>query len=271
MPTGKNSTLCQRVEIVAGYTTTNAATAANTATRNARPWRSHQLTQPRHRREPHAAGPAETLAEDAGRTEHQHEHEHREREHVLPLAAENGRPPVLEQTEEQTAQERAADVPDATEHGRGERLDAGQEADVVTRALEEQPEQRAARASEHPAEQERQHDDPVDVHAHQRGGAGVLRGGADAPAEPGGGHEAVERHHQDERGHDHEQLVAAHARPAEVEELVAFEHAGEAQLVAAVAQREQLLEEQRDPDGGDERRQPLGAPASQRAGRPPVP
>ena len=48
--------------------------------------------------------------------------------------------------------------------------------------------------------------------AHERGGLGVLGGGADAPAEPAAAHEPVERHHQDDRGHEDEHLVGADLR-----------------------------------------------------------
>ena len=148
-----------------------------------------------------------------GRNE-QHEDEDEEREHVLPLAAEDGGAVVLEQPEEQAAEQRAADVADAAEHRGGERLDAGEEADVVAGRLEEDGEQEPGGAGEQPAEQEREHDDAVDVDAHELGRLGVLRGGPDAAAEPAAPDELVEADHQDDGGDDHQHLVACGpARP----------------------------------------------------------
>src|SRR5205823_8210238 len=54
------------------------------------------------------AGPSQCLAEHARRPEHEHDNEHGEGEDVLPLAAEHGRPPVLEAAEEEATDQRTA-------------------------------------------------------------------------------------------------------------------------------------------------------------------
>ena len=178
---------------------------------------------------------------------------------------------VLEEAQEQAAEERAADVADATEDGCRERFDARQEPDVEPGGLEEDREQEAAGPSEDATEEERERHDPVDVHAHELRSFRILRRGADAAAEPAAPDELVKPHHQDDRGHEDQHLVRADLRVADGEHRALLEHPLRVDLLPAVAQSEELLDRQRDADGGDQRGEAGARCAGGAAGRPRVP
>src|ERR1044071_6938138 len=74
---------------------------------------------------------SEGLTEDTGGSDQQDHDEQDEGDDVLPLAAEDGRPPVLRDPEDQSAQECPTEVADPAENRGGERLDAEKEAGVL--------------------------------------------------------------------------------------------------------------------------------------------
>src|SRR5262245_32840412 len=70
------------------------------------------------------------LTEETRRPEEQDHDQQHEGHDVAPLGAEQRGPPVLRDSEHQSAEQRTAEVADATQDGGGERLDAEEEADV---------------------------------------------------------------------------------------------------------------------------------------------
>src|SRR3954471_14749495 len=100
----------------------------------------------------------------------------------MPTDPRRGGYQVLRNAEQQTADHGAADVADTAEHRGREGLDPGDEAHRV-REHEGGAEEEAGRAGERATDHEGARDGAVDVDAHQRGGGGVLRGGADTAAE----------------------------------------------------------------------------------------
>ena len=84
----------------------------------------------------------------------------------------------------------------------------------------------AGAAGHEAAEQEREHDDAVDVDAHERGRLEVLGDGPDAATEPGAAHELVEGDHHDDRADDDDDLVDADVGVEEREDDVLLEDAG---------------------------------------------
>ena len=91
----------------------------------------------------------------------------------------------LDEADHEAAERGAGDVADAAEDGRGERLEAGLEADVEHRHAEVQALDDARRARERRADEERQGDRAVDVHAHELGRVAVDGGRAHRPARVG--------------------------------------------------------------------------------------
>ena len=90
--------------------------------------------------------------------------------------------------------ESPADVSDTSENRCGEGLDARDESEVPGDLREDQSVEEAGDATEDPADEEGDGDDPVDVHAHHASGVDVLGDGPDAPTGAGRAHEVVEEH-----------------------------------------------------------------------------
>jgi hypothetical protein len=88
-----------------------------------------------------------------------------------------------------------------------------------------------------------------------------LRYGSDATAEASAAYELVERHHHDECGHDHDDLVVADVGPEEGEHRLVRDEPRERDLVCAVLepQRHQLLHRKRRTDGRDQGRESGGS------------
>ena len=115
-----------------------------------------------------------------------------ERPDVLPGAAAELAGDVLDRhgldhAEDQPADDGAVDVADAAEDRGGERLQTGEEAHPEVDVGVAQPVRDARDGGEGGAEGERDHDDAVDVDAHQPRGVGVLRRGLHRPARSGCG------------------------------------------------------------------------------------
>ena len=277
-PTGKNRTLCQYRLSRGGVPDRRTASRASSTSAlrppgqpvpSAADWLDDG--EPLQAGQPHARALPRRLAEQAARSEHQHEDEDGEGEDVLPLAPEArsrrssragraaGRP---------ASAPRMLPMPPSTAAVNA--LMPGRKP-MLNRAVSKKiAEQEARRPGQDAAEEEREHDDPVDVDAHERGRLGVLGGGADASTEPAARHEAVEGDHED-RWRPRRRAPCRCARLASPKlNTVRFSSTRwESDLSAAVAQGEELLEEERDADGGDERRQAGGvAPAQRSIGHP---
>jgi hypothetical protein len=118
----------------------------------------------------------------------------------------------------------------------------------------------ACRAGERRAEDEGDHDHPVDVDPHHRGGFAVERRRAHRLARLGALHEERQRDHQDDRTHDDDHLRDADVHLAWKREPLRPELAvlpAEAVVALELRPEDQLgrvLEEERHPEGRDQRR-----------------
>ncbi len=131
----------------------------------------------------------------------------------------------------------------------------GEALEVPDRRLEERVDQ-AARAGEHAADQEREADRRVDVDAHEARRVGLLRGRAHGLAQPAAGDER--RHQEDERErHDHGEQVAVGDRHAEDgdQHVLGVDEVGDALRRASAPEQADVLQDERDADRGDERRE----------------
>src|SRR5665811_1179428 len=111
--------------------------------------------------------------------EHQDQDEQYEGPDVLPRAATELAWDVLRRHAFDDAQDQATDhstldVPDATQDGRGEGLEAGQEAHPEVDVVVLQPLGHTGNPCQDRAQRERDHDDVVDVDAHQASSVRVL-------------------------------------------------------------------------------------------------
>src|SRR6266516_4283253 len=111
------------------------------------------------------------LAEEALRPEHQHRDQHDEDpDQVVGGTARQVLPgQVLDQPDREATDHRTLDAADPAENRGGEREDAVQEAHVGGDEVGPHTEQHARDAGQRPADDERDHDGPVRVDAHQPG------------------------------------------------------------------------------------------------------
>ena len=119
--------------------------------------------------------------------------------------------------EGQAADDGAPDVADAAEDGGGERLQAGEEAHPEVDVGDLQALRDTGDGGEGGADGERDHDDPVDVDAHQAGGVGVLRDGLHAAAGLGAVDEVPQARGAHEQAADGEQGRALDRHAADLE------------------------------------------------------
>ena len=91
----------------------------------------------------------------------------------------------LDEADDEAADRGAGGVADAAEDGGGERLEAGLEADVELRDAEVEALDHAGGARQRRADEERQGDRRVDVHAHDLRRVAVDGRGPHRAAEPG--------------------------------------------------------------------------------------
>ena len=163
----------------------------------------------------------------------------------------------LDEPDDERPEDGAGQVADAAEHGGRERDQPELEAGVVAHVELEQVDD-PGRACERPGEQERDGDRPVDVDPHHRGGLGVLSHGphrlpllrrADEP-----------REHDQERDHDHQHggLAPRVRHVADVDRVRARDEVRHGAVVDAVDGEADVLDDERHPDGRDQRCQPWG-------------
>lgn len=104
------------------------------------------------------------------------------------------------------------------------------------------------------ADAERGDDDAVGVDAHELGGVGVLRGGLHGAAGAGLGDEDAEGDHADGGGDEEEEVAAADGEGAEVDASALEVREAEGAVPGlGVEGPDELLEDEREADRGDER------------------
>ena len=214
------------------------------------------------------------FTEDAGRPEQQHDHQDDEGDHVLPLRTRRRSRPSSRPGRAATppsSAPRMLPMPPSTAavNALMPRMNPMLKPDV----LELHGVEHAGDAGHRPAEQEGQPDDGVDVDAHQHGGLRVLGGGPDAAADPGAARPAgpAAPSRSPRRSSTITWSVRTSALPmvnstsrSTMRGTARVDAAGPAEHPRDHEQREQLLQEQRRADRGDQRGQPGRAAPAQR-------
>ena len=115
----------------------------------------------------HARALPKLLAEEAGRPEHQHDDQHDERDDVLPLGAEEAGAVVLHQAEHRPPSRAPRRLPMPPSTAAVNALTPSRKP-MLNSVPRSRHVEDGGPAGHDAAEQERQHDDAVDVDAHQR-------------------------------------------------------------------------------------------------------
>ena len=198
----------------------------------------------------------DAFAEEPGRTEHQNTDQHHESKHVLVIAAENiiGLPSsALDDAEQNTAQHRPGKVADAAEHGRRECFHAQKRTHGVVRNAVIGSDHHAGDRCQGRADDESEGDDAIDVYPHQARHLRVLRRRAHGDAELGAIHDQRQPAHHQQRNHNDGNLHPGNDRAAD-SEADERNDLRKRERAAAPDQKGQMLQDDGDADGGDQRR-----------------
>ena len=194
-------------------------------------------------------------AEEAGRPEDHHGDQDREDDDVRPLDAEELSAERLDEPDDQRAGHGARDVADPPENRGGEGAEPGLVADVERGEAVVEAEEEAPRPGQRRAQEEREDDHPVDVHAHHLRRVHVLGGRAHRLAEGGALHQVVQHQHQDEAGDRQENLrqrdLGLAERPPPVRD-----DPGKGLGLGSPDHQDHVDQDERDADRGDHRRRP---------------
>ena len=167
-----------------------------------------------------------------------------------------GRSADLDEADDEAAQGGSGDVADAAEHGRGEGLEARLEAQREVDVAEVEPLHDPGDAGQRGADEERDRDGAVDVHAHQLGGFTILGRGAHRAPELGAADEHLQPDHERDRRDDDEEVDPADADPADVDACGRRDDLGRVDRRGPVDDLDDVLQDEGDADGRDQRREP---------------
>jgi hypothetical protein len=164
----------------------------------------------------------------------------------------------FDDAEQQAAQHRAPEIADAAQHCCRKRLQSEQEAHLVLRDAIVGADHHPGHGTQAGADDEGERDHGVDVDAHQAGDLLVLRGCAHRDAELGAVDESEQAGHHQDRDHDDGDLHVGNrgaVRIAREVERDDCDDLREGHRIAAPDDHRQVLQDDRKPDGGDQRRQ----------------
>ena len=180
----------------------------------------------------------------------------------------------FDDAQHQATDDSARHVADAAENRRGERLEAGREPHSEVDVVVLQSVGNTGHRRERGAERERDHDDAVHVDPHQASGVRILGHGLHAPARLGAVDEVPQEGCADQQGAEGEDRRPRDGHATELERGTGHDvdlGEGDARLRArqvegvpareryvVVVEADDLLKEDRDADGGDQRSQPRG-------------
>src|SRR5690348_4672204 len=202
------------------------------------------------------------LAEQPAGPHQHHDDEQQEYQQVAVGRGDVAGDEGLRQADQQAAEHRTGDRPDAADHRGGERLEAGDEADRARHLVEQQPSHDPGHAGQRGAEEERHRDREVHVDAEHLGGLPVGGHRPHLPAQLGPVDYLLQPRHQDQAHDQHQDLDRVDGDRADRDSRVGVDEVG--RVVDAVLRTEEqerrALQEERDADGGDQRRYPRGVP-----------
>ncbi len=178
----------------------------------------------------------------------------------------------LQEPEDEPADHGAGNVSDAAEHRRGEGLQAGDEAAVGVDQAVLNAEQHARGTAHGPTDQERERDDPIDIDAHEARRRLILGHRTDRGTGLRAVHDEVQgQEHQQRPADDHERLDRDVDVLGDVEAKVESVHRRIDEIEGVSPERldeaDEVLQEEGDPDRGDQRNQPR-RPAQRTVGDP---
>ena len=162
--------------------------------------------------------------------------------------------------DEHSAEHRAGDAPDAADHGARERLEPGDEAHQLEHAAEDEPRHHARDAREHAADEERDHDRPVDVDADHLRPLAIVGDRPHRAAELRAPDPEREDEHHGDRRDDHDDPDQRDVERADVDAARERDEARRVVVADVGPEQEQhrVLEEDRHAERRDQRRDPRG-------------
>src|SRR5688500_10125074 len=193
-------------------------------------------------------------AHDAGGAQEQNQDEDGERHRVAVGGVRRRADPGLHQADQDTADHGAGDVADAAEHRGDERLQPGHQAHQRVDSRDRQRHHHATGGRQGGPEREGEGDDEVGVDAHQLGHGEVVRRGAHRFADLRPVHDELESEHHYDGDDDDQQALVGDLDAADGVDLRP-DHLREEAGCGAEYHLPAVLEQQRDADGGDQRRQ----------------